>query len=580
MSTTLALANSYSGDTAWMTYVNGRIIALRTYRYSYWTHWGELANFFLPRRYRWFITPNQLNRGSPINQNIIDSTGYLAARNLAAGLMSGKTSPTRPWFKLKVGNLDDTQTSPGSLWLAECKRIMQLVFHESNFYNSIATWFLDLVIFGTASIIIYEDFDNVINCYTPCAGEYFVFIDGTYRPTGLAREFTMTADQLVDRFGLDNCSSAVQEIYTRQDGSGRDREIIVCHMIEPNTDGKNWVPGRFAFRECYWEFGGSQSPQSGPPSPAKFLETRGFFEQPQATCRWDLTSNEAYGRSTAMEALGDQKQLQVETRRKAQALDKMVNPPLAIDAQMKNVPASLLPGALNYIPGMMQAQKPGISSIYESAFPVRDVVEDLNEVRERIKYTFYNHLFQPLSQYETRSNITTVEIDQRKAEALIMLGPVFERIDNEGLKPIIERVFNICLRAGMFPPPPPDIAGRPIDIQFISILANAQDAIEASGIERTFSFAGNLAGADPQVMDCIDFDFGLNRYASLQGIDPRIMRMPEQVMGLRQQRAQQQAQEQQLAKIEALSAGAKNLAAADASTGGTISAALGGGPAA
>jgi hypothetical protein len=123
-------------DAAALRYSQGRLLSLRNYRYSWWTHWRELADYFLPRRYRWIITPNMQSRGSPINQHILDSTGVICARNLASGLVSGKSSPTRPWFKLRVGTIDSTLTSPTSLWLAECERILYLIFAESNFYAS------------------------------------------------------------------------------------------------------------------------------------------------------------------------------------------------------------------------------------------------------------------------------------------------------------------------------------------------------------------------------------------------------------------------------------------------------------
>ena len=38
---------------------------------------------------------------------------------------------------------------------------MMHVFQESNFYNAIAIVYLDLAIFGTAPMIIYEDFENI-----------------------------------------------------------------------------------------------------------------------------------------------------------------------------------------------------------------------------------------------------------------------------------------------------------------------------------------------------------------------------------------------------------------------------------
>src|SRR5260221_13762190 len=183
-------------------------------------------------------------RGSPINQHILDSSGCILARNLASGLVSGKSSPTRPWFKLKIGRLDSTQTSPVSLWLAECERLLYLIFAESNFYNAIAVFYFDLVIFGTAVLLIYEDFENVIACYNPCAGEYYIDIDGKYRPCILYREFTMTIGALVDEFGFENTTEDIRQAYRIPDGSGRVREVIVGHSIEPNDDGS---AARFGF---------------------------------------------------------------------------------------------------------------------------------------------------------------------------------------------------------------------------------------------------------------------------------------------------------------------------------------------
>lgn len=546
-------------------YVNSRLQGLRANRYTWWCHWRELADFFLPRRYKWLITPNQWNRGSPINQHIIDSSGVLAARNLAAGLASGKSSPIRPWFSLRLGYIDSTQTSPISLWLAECERLMRAVFQESNFYNCIAQFYYDLVIFGTAVLLIYEDYENVINCFNPCAGEYYVDIDGQYRPCILYREFTMTIGAVVDRFGIDNVSSSVREAYNSPDGSARTREIVVAHAIEPNNDGKArsfGVSERFAFRECYWEYG--QGPQSGAaPGAPKFLEIRGYFEQPHCIVRWDIVSNDAYGRSVAMDALGDQKQLQLETRRKAQAIDKLVNPPLVADVQLKNQPSSLMPGAITYVSGYTASGKPGIATIYDTKFDVTAVSTDLEEVRGRLRYTFYNHLFQPISQFETRSNVTAVEIDQRRAEALIMLGPVFQRIDNEGLRVIVERVFGIMSRAGIFPPPPPEIEGAELSIEFTSLLSMAQDAVGAASIERALALVGNLVAVDPGALDNIDVDFTIDKYAKLLNNDPRMIRSPEEVAMIRQQRAQQQQQMQQAEIAEKLAQGAKNLSSAD-----------------
>lgn len=569
-----------SADYRARRYFEGRLIGLRVNRYSWWCHWRELADYFLPRRYKWLITPNQMARGAPINQHILDSSGCIYARNLASGLVSGKSSPTSQWFKLNVGRLDSTTTSPVSLWLAECERLLYLIFAESNFYNSIAVFYYDLVIFGTASMLIYEDFKNVINCINPCLGEYYVDIDGNYRPVTLYREFTMTIEACVAKFGYDNCSAAVQELYDGYDGANTTRELIIAHAIEPNDDGRAaelGYPTHFKFREAYWEWGGSTSPQGGAASPPGFLRKSGFIEQPNITGRWDLVSNDPYGRSPGMDGLPDQKQIQLETRRKAQAIDKMVNPPLVADVQLKNQPANLTPGGVTYVSGYASSGKPGFSSVYETRFPIQEIVEDLGEAKSRLSQTFFNDVLKVASQYETRSNVTAVEWDLRKSESLVMLGPVLERIDNEVLKPIIERVFAIAHRAGVFPPPPAEIQGQMMTIEFVSMLSQAQQATQAAGIERLFGITGNLVGVDPGAMDNVDVDYALDKYSSLLNNDPKMIRSPGALEQLRANRAKQQQAAQQADMAQKLAMGAKNLSQADLGNGQNALAAMTGG---
>lgn len=556
-------------DQEYRKYAEGRLAGLRVNRYSFWTHWRELGDYYLPRRYKWVITPNQAMRGSPINQHIIDNTGTIAARDLASGFMSGVSSPVRPWFSLKVGMTDTTSTTETGLWLSECRRLMMLVFQLSNFYNSIAQLWADLVVFGTGAMLIHEDFDDVIRCQNPCLGEYYVDNDDKMRPVIFNREFTLTIDQVVNQFGYDNCSVTVKTLYDDKTGAGKTKEIVVAHSIEPNNDPKKWgFPSNFAYREIYWEYGATQGGQGGGTNAEGLLRKKGFFEQCAIVVRWDITSNEAYGRSPAMEALGDVKQLQLETRRKAQAIDKMVNPPMVADIQLKNQPASLLPGGMTYVSNYSASGKPGFSSAYDTKFPVNEISEDLAEVRERIKRTFFNNIFQVISQYETRSNVSATEIDARRAEALIMLGPVLERSQTEGLAVVIDRVWGIMQRAGIFPPPPEGIAGQNIEIEYISMLATAQDAAAAGGIERTLGLAGNMAGVvGPEILDKIDTDYALDKYSSLMNNDPRMMRTNDQVAAIRQKRMKDQQQAQQVEMAEKLAAGAKTLSETDVGGG-------------
>lgn len=523
--------------------LDGRMAGLRTERYSWWVTWGDLAKYILPRRYRWLVTPNQ-QRGQQVNQAIIDSTGTIAARVLASGMMSGITSPTRPWFRLRIADFNKDEINPVNIWLAEVERRMMRVFQESNFYNSIAVMYMDLVIFGTAPMIIYENYENVICCYNPCAGEYFLAISPQLYVNLLAREFVQTVPQLVAEYGLENCSQTVQDAY-KQNGASLSQEITVRHIVEVNIDGKfPEVPSSFKYREVYWEIASTEND--------KFLRVKGFEEQPFIGPRWDTVGNDAYGRSTGMDAIGDIKQLQQETKRKAQAIDKLANPPMVADVDMKNQPASTIPGGVTYV-----TKKDGIGfkPAYENFRPpIQELMADIEKVQERIKVVFFNDLFLMISQLQTVR--TATEIDARREEKLIMLGPVLERLQTEALDIIIDRVFGIMSRKGLLPPAPAEIGNKQIDLEYMSMLAAAQDAVQTSGLERVFQVIGNSAGVHPEVVDCIKWDDSIKYYGARLAVPPSLFPTAEEIAAVREARAKQQ----QLATNAELSKGAADAA--------------------
>lgn len=555
----LALPNNKPKDS-WnklRQHVDQMLMAMHDARYSWWTHWGILAEFILPRRFQYLTTANRWNRGSPINQAIIDETGTLAARTCASGLMSGVTSPSRPWLRLKLANQEVEEGSPLKEWLSEATERMLGVMGRSNYYQAKATQWFDEVVFGTAPLIIYEDDEDVIRCYNPACGEYYVALDARLEPNKLYRKFTMTVAQCVDEFGLANVSDSVRGLYQTKGGS-LEKEVIVAHAIEPNDDTADaGIPKHFPWREVYWEFGSSQG---------FVLRTKGFMEQPFSCPRWDVVSNDAYGRSPGMDALPAIKQLQHEQKRKAQGIDKQVNPPLVADVQLKNQPASSIPGGVTYI-SQMSTTAPGMRPIYEVKPDLSGMMEDIKEVQGRINTIFFADLFLMISSLDTVR--TATEIDARREEKLILLGPVLERNFKEGLQKDVERIFAIMLRAskgawamgrdGLLPLPPPEMKGHVLDVDFISMLAAAQAAASTTAIERVLGLVGNLAGVFPNAPDKIDVDEAIDEYAEKLGVTPKIIRAALAVQQIRQAKAQQQQQQQGMEQGMAAVQAAKTL---------------------
>src|SRR6266576_427752 len=548
--------------------LESELAGLKTERYSWWTAWAQLATYLLPRRYRWLVTPNQMNRGSPINGAIMDSTGTIAARVLASGMMSGITSPTRPWFKLRIAGYGKDEINPVNIWLAECEKRMMHVFQESNFYNAAAVMYMDLAIFGTSPVIIYEDFENVIQCYNPCAGEYYVWNDSKLFAGGLAREMVMTCRQIVQEFGLDNCSQSIKNSY-RTGGASLSQEYKVIHFIKPNTGQMN---SRFAWYECYFEEGASGNDP-------EWLRKRGFFDAPFICPRWETTGNDAYGRSVGMDALGDVKQLQQETKRKAQAIDKLANPPMVADVELKNQPASTLPGGVTYV---SKKEGVGFTPAYQNFRPpVAEMMQDITMIQQRIKEIFFNDLFLMISNLDTVR--TATEIDARREEKLVMLGPVLERLQTEAQDPIIDRVFSIMSRGGLLPDAPPEISNAPIQVEYVSMLAAAQSAANTTGIERFLAQVGNIAGVHPEVLDIPNWDRMITGCGMVLGNDPTDINTEDEIAQIRAEKAkaQQAAQMNQVADTsKGFADAAKNLSQTDVG-GGTnaLQAMFQGGPA-
>lgn len=550
-------------DPFWPTlrgHLETRLIGLRNWRQSWWTqNWSDLAEFILPRRSIWLTqstggnpNPNNMTRGRQINTSIADPTATLAVRVCSAGLMSGLASPSRPWFKVipAVKRLEiDTDAR---MWLDDIEDRMYSIIAGSNFYNAFAQECEDLVVFGTGPSIIYEDDEDTIRLYNPAVGEYYLASGSTMRVDGIYRLFVMTIAQIVDFFGIEKCTKEIQELWN-QKGNALDIERQVAHSIEPNFEigksGQGKIPGNFTWREVYWVYGqGSAEP----------LSIRGFVDQPFTAARWTIQSNDAYGRSPGMDVLPDVMQLQVMTRRMAEAIEKQVRPPLIGEMSLKNKPTSTLPGHLTYVTEIGPGK--GIRPIYEVNPDVNAMSQNIMAIEKRIQQGLFNDLFLMLEQ-KVNEEMTAYEVAQKIQEKLQVLGPVIESLIAESLKPKLRRIFGIMKRKGMIPPPPDSLKGVPLDLEFVSMLSLAQKGAATGGIERLLQLIGSMSAIFPQAKDNINSDDLIREYNDLLGNPQKVLNGPTQVEQTRQVQAQEAQQQQQMNAMEQGSKVANNMAA-------------------
>lgn len=141
--------------------------------------------------------------------------------------------------------------------------------------------------------------------------------------------------------------------------------------------------------------------------------------------------------------------------------------------------------------------------------------------------------------------MTATEVAERHEEKLMMLGPVLSRLNNEVLKPLIERTFSILYRAGQLPPAPPELAGVELSIEYTSMLARSQRAIRANSLDQFLQRIGQVAQFDPNVLAKIDSFRIVDEYADYLSVAPSVVVPTEQAQQKieAQQQAQQQAQQ-------------------------------------
>lgn len=537
-----------------------RLGQLETERQSFMSHWQELAEFIEPRRGSFLISDR--NKGNKRHNKIINSRGSQAHRSSQSGMFAGTISPTRRWFKLETLNQATMEEAGVKQWCYDVENVLYSIFTDSNFYNVTPTTLGEALLFATGAMSQDDDFETVARFHNHTVGSFYIGTNSHDNVDTFVEKREWTVKQIVDEFGLENCSQAIK---TNYESNNYDVWYAVCYFVDPNP---NFNPAKsdqvefMKYRACWFELGsvssnaGTQLASSSVFTDEKFLRKSGFMEFPVHVFRWSTTGSDVYGTNCpAMLCLGDVKQLQIMEKRKAQAIDKMVNPPLKGPPSLVDVAISSLPGGVTLYDAAND--KEGLTPLYQVEPRINELRDAIQSVEHRINEAFFVDLFLAISNMEGIQPKNQLELSQRNAERLLMLGPPLERLQQEFLSNVVERTFKQAMRAKILPQPPEALAGQSLNIGFISALAQAQKANEVGAIERLIGFVGGVAQVNQQIVDKINFDDMIDKYSYGIGTPPSMIVPNDVVAKTRDARAQQQqqAQEAQMANAQADTAG-------------------------
>lgn len=510
-------------------------------RESFEEHWREIAEYVLPRAYRW-LDEDKSKRGHKANKKILDPTGTLSLRAMEAAFSASITPASRPWKKLSVrGDLKDNYSV--KTYLETANEIMDSHILDSNFYQEAGKLYAMTGLFGTGAMLIEEDEDDDFVCETLPTGSYWLGLDHRRRVNQFSREIEMTATQMEEQFGKEMLSLRMQSAIER--GQGNKETVKVLHFIYPNDEyGQTTAFTALPFLSVYID------PTDN--NKDAYLRKSGYEDFPVITPRWKAMGDDVYGlECPGMIALPHIKELQHIRKQAAKALEKMVSPPTQRPEGTTRKGVDVTPGADNIVSNR-GASSDGIKPLYQISFDVQGANAHIEDLRTQIRETFFYNLFLMVAS-ERRSGTKAREIDELHEEKMIILSTVYEQFSQEFLDPAVERIYNILNRRGRLPVPPPEMQGVEFDIEYVSVMANAMKLVGIGNMDRALAIIGQVASVDPAALDIVNMTRFATSYWERLGIDARVMSSPEEMAAKQEQRsaAQQDVATQQQATVQA-----------------------------
>ena len=516
----------------------------------------ELSEHFAPRMCRFIVT--DVNKPIKKSKKIKDSVTIKAVNDFASGMQSGATSAANRWFKCQMERKTLNKLHEVKVWCADMEDLIRKILSTSNFYQSMLGNYKHVGVYSFGCLQMDSDYDTVVNFKLLPIGSYRYSKDHRGEPDTLCRNYMETADNIVEKYGYENCSSAVKDAYD----NNSDNLFELVYFVEPNKEynAKSPLAKHKKFISATFEAGSE-----------KFLKLSGFDRFPFAIFEAEVNGEDNYpSNSPGIQALPDAKQLMEQVKTYSSAMKKIAVPLMRGPASLQKVKG------LTDAPGQIIAEDEngrGLAPVYEVDPKILQLKEHNNELKQDIKAHFYNDLFAVILNTAERGR-TATEVNEVKEEKMVLLSPLLDQF-HKGLRNVLNWIFFECLRTGIMPMPPEVIHSEQMEIEFVSSLALAQKVKGISSIERFTTFTVNLAQMiDPTLVHKVNGDQIVDDYAEIANVNPEHVISTDKVNKKRAEIAERQAQQEQMQQIQQGTEMIKNMGGVDA-FGGNLANRLG-----
>lgn len=501
----------------------------------------------------------QPQSGDFLIDEIYDSTATFAAHSAASALL-GMLWPGTAKQAIEIkppDGLEDTKELDEFYSRATNILCREMDNPSANLGVSFAEYMIDQLIFGTSGVGV-ESGDDSMLLYKPYGVKELYIDEGKNgRVDTEMLFFEWTIRRIVDEYGIENVSEKVKDKF--HNNKLNERVKILVYMAERMNFEAEEGALAMPIMSLHFEYDNNMH----------LLKESGFSSLPIEVGRFNKLNYERYGRSPAMMALPDIKEINVLREAVIVATGKNLDPSLGVMSD------GILGGnVIDTSAGAINVFNPTVGGNSSPIFPIVTVgsIPDALARIEDLKESISQHFFlDRLIDFNNDVQMTFGEAQIRNAIRNASLSSIYSRQISEVFTPLIARSFEILMQKGEFgvikgseqeeemmergvkPKYIPDILAERIEngediyqINYKTQAANAQRSEEYIGILDVLSFGIQAMQVDPSVRHRINLHEGLKNIGDIRGLPVGVLRADDEVQRAIEVDEQQMAAQQQL----------------------------------
>jgi hypothetical protein len=502
-------------------------------------HCEEVSELILPTSRGTFQYQNYNTPGIKKTQQQVDATGALALHRFCAIADSLVTPRNMQWHGLQ-GDEYVMKDRACRVWFENTTKLLFRMRYAAyaNFAAQNYNNWQSLGAFGNSTMYV-DRFDNRwhgggrgLRYKSVPFGETFYGENHQGKVDRMIRWFRLTPYQAVQKWGRE---------YLPENLAGPLKEnsqwgYSFLHCVRPRAE--DYDPGALderslPFESYYVSVEGNRLMAPG----------KGYRVFPFAVSRYDQTPGEVYGRGPAMLVLPALKTLNAQKVTFLKQGHRAADPVLLMTDDGL-VGMNLRPGAMN---------KGGVSSDGKPlvhVLPTGDIkisLEMMQEERGIVDDVFLVSLFKVLSDHPDMTATQVIELVNEKG---MLVAPTLGRQHTEYVGGMVPRELDLLSEMGMLDPMPPRLreANGYYEVADTSPLANAANAGKSAGTLRTLENVRELINItqDMSLLDPFDMDKISVFVARTNNTPEELMADPQAIAQKRQNRAKQQARQEQI----------------------------------